>query len=56
MKKQKYECVYGITSNRKCLVPFSGNGRYICRLYELGKCDFDEKGNKIKKSGVENKE
>jgi len=48
MKKQKYECIYGVTSNRKCLVPFSGNGRYICRLYELGQCNFDEKGNKIK--------
>lgn len=44
---KKYECKYGETNKRKCLVPFSGNGRRICRLYELGQCDFDSKGNKI---------
>jgi hypothetical protein len=21
-----------------CFIPFSGNGIYICRLYELGRC------------------
>ena len=47
MKKQKYECKYGPTSSRKCLVPFNGNGRHICRLYELGQCGFDLDGNKI---------
>lgn len=43
-KKQKYACKYGPTATRKCLVPFGGNGAYTCRLYELGKCNFDEKG------------
>jgi len=30
---------------RKCksFVPFSGNGRKICRLYELGQCPPQEK-------------
>jgi len=23
---------------KDCFVPFSGNGRKICRLYELGQC------------------
>ena len=45
--KQKYACKHGKTSIRKCLVPFSGNGRYICRLYELGQCNYDKNGNKI---------
>ncbi len=22
----------------KSFLPFSGNGRYICRLYEMGRC------------------
>jgi hypothetical protein len=48
-KKQLYACKYGATATRKCLVPFSGNGVYICRLYELGECKFDRKGNEIKK-------
>jgi hypothetical protein len=47
MKQIKYECKYGKTSTRKCLVPFSGNGRNICRLYETGQCKYDAKGNKI---------
>lgn len=53
MKKQKYACKYGLTSNRKCLVPFSGNGTYTCRLYELGRCNFDKNGNPIS-NGVAN--
>ena len=47
MAKQKYDCKYGVTSNRKCLIPFTGNGYPTCRLYELGACTFDRKGNKI---------
>jgi hypothetical protein len=43
--KQKYACRYGATSTRKCLVPFSGNGYFTCRLYELGQCHYDERGN-----------
>jgi len=45
--KQKYACKYGATSTRKCLVPFSGNGKYTCRLYEMGQCNFDRHGRKI---------
>jgi len=26
----------------KTFIPFSGNGRNICRLYELGKCPEPE--------------
>ena len=44
--KIKFECKYGATANRKCLIAFSGNGRNICRLYEQGKCTFDKNGNK----------
>lgn len=26
------------SKNMKCFTPFSGNGRKICRLFELGMC------------------
>jgi hypothetical protein len=47
MKKKTYACKYGATSNRKCLVEFSGNGYDICRLYETGRCNFNKNGNII---------
>lgn len=25
-------------TRKTCFIPFSGNGRKICRLYELGRC------------------
>lgn len=39
MKKKTYvdvpdrKCI-----RKKCYVPFAGNGRATCRLYELGQC------------------
>jgi hypothetical protein len=33
-----YQC-----KNKKCFVPFSGNGTNICRLYELGRCPVPER-------------
>jgi len=57
MKKKKYACKYGATSNRKCLVPFSGNGTDTCRLYETGRCNFDKNGNIIQQQlSVESKD
>ena len=40
-KRKQYDCIWGKTSTRKCLVPFSGNGVDICRLYETGQCCYD---------------
>jgi hypothetical protein len=50
--KKKFDCKYGKTSNRKCLVAFSGNGRDICRLYETGNCKYDAKGNEIPRDKI----
>ena len=47
-KRKQYDCIFGKTSTRKCLVPFSGNGIDICRLYETGQCCYDRKGKIIK--------
>lgn len=33
--------------NRKCFVPFSGNGVKICRLFETGNCPIEHR-NEIK--------
>jgi hypothetical protein len=35
---KKYVGRFSDCYKRKCLVPYSGNGRMICRLYELGQC------------------
>ncbi|MDR2893038.1 MAG: hypothetical protein LBV80_08145 [Deltaproteobacteria bacterium] len=35
---QKYTTLDSSCVNLECFTPFSGNGRKICRLYELGKC------------------
>ena len=38
----KYYLVGGDSKcfKRSCFVPFSGNGKNICRLYELGQCKY----------------
>jgi hypothetical protein len=46
---------------RECFVPFSGNGMYICRLYELGQCpekyrDNYNKINEIKTKNTKKKD
>ena len=33
-----YEVLDKNCKTAKCLVPFTGNGQAICRLYELGRC------------------
>ena len=35
---QRYDTAFCDCYKRKCFVPFAGNGRKICRLYEVGKC------------------
>lgn len=37
-KTKDYEVRSSKCKKAKCFVPFTGNGRNICRLYELGKC------------------
>ena len=44
--KVKYKGKYYIVvdkncAKRNCFVPFSGNGKNICRLYELGQCKYE---------------
>ena len=34
---------------RPCFVPFSGNGKNICRLYELGQCKWGSPESRIVK-------
>lgn len=40
-KKIKFEVRDSNCKKAKCFLPFSGNGNYICRLYELGKCPHE---------------
>lgn len=37
-KIEYYEALDTKCGKKDCFIPFSGNGRKICRLYELGKC------------------
>lgn len=47
MKIKHDKKLYSVRSSkckkRKCFVPFSGNGQFICRLYELGQCPDEYK-------------
>ncbi len=43
-QKKKYQVRERACYSRKCFVPFSGNGRKICRLYELGRCPERKEG------------
>jgi hypothetical protein len=38
MKRRGYEVRDMKCMSKKCFVPFEGNGRRICRRYELGQC------------------
>ncbi len=49
MKRIKYRTAFPDCEKRLCFVPFSGNGVYICRLYELGQCKGTEDDHKGKK-------
>jgi len=33
-----------------CFLPFSGNGLYICRRYELGQCPSNEEIKELKRN------
>ena len=46
MSKEKYITRDRGCPKRRCFVPFSGNGRNICRLYELGQCPPQEERKK----------
>ena len=37
-EKKEYTVRHMDCKKRKCFMPFSGNGQYICRLFELGQC------------------
>jgi len=37
-EKRKYQVRERACFDRECFVPFEGNGRKICRLYEMGRC------------------
>jgi len=37
-EKRKYHVRESQCYDRKCFVPFEGNGKKICRLYEMGRC------------------
>lgn len=43
MKRRGYEVRDRKCASKKCFVPFEGNGRKICRLYELGQCPDSKK-------------
>ena len=46
MSKEKHITRDCDCPKRRCFVPFSGNGRNICRLYELGQCPPQEERKK----------
>ena len=49
-EKKKYQVRETACYDRECFLPFSGNGRKICRLYEMGSCPerYKEKKGKSK--------
>ncbi len=38
MRNVDYIAYMSKCSKLECFIPFNGNGKAICRLYELGKC------------------
>jgi len=40
---KKYETRNADCWKKDCFLPYTGNGRKICRLYELGQCPKAEK-------------
>ena len=37
-KRMKYQVLENKCYNKKCFIPFSGNGVKIYQLYEMGQC------------------
>ena len=50
-EKMKYQVLENKCYNKKCFIPFSGNGIKIYRLYEMGQCP--EKSTKERKQNVQ---
>lgn len=46
---KQYDTAFSNCWKRHCFVPFSGNGRKICRLYEVGQCKGSVKDKLSKK-------
>ena len=43
-EKKKYQVREEACYNRECFIPFKGNGRKTCRLYEMGQCPEKYRG------------
>jgi len=49
-ERKKYQVRDYKCYDRECFIPFSGNGRKICRLYEMGQCP-EKYNNSLERTG-----